>query len=68
MKIPLDYFQKGKGEVESDKLFAETLEAIVAAIYLDLKKNETKNVKLKKIIKKWFKKDLNSIKKSHQKN
>jgi dsRNA-specific ribonuclease len=64
MKIPFACFNKGNGEVESETLFTETLEAAVAGIYMDLKDvdEREKLEELEEIIKIWFKSDLDAIK------
>ena len=66
LDINSDYVKKGTGEIESNRLFAETMEAIIAAMYFDIKNHNQKisaKDELKKYIANWFKSDFELLKK-----
>lgn len=67
LDLNFEYVRKGTGERKSTRLFAETMEAIIAAMYLDIKKhNQTvsANEEVKKYIAYWYESDFESLKKN----
>ena len=66
LDLNFDYVRKGTGERKSNRIFAETMEAIIAAMYLDIKKHNqaiSANEELKKYIADWYRSDFESLKK-----